>query len=116
MARYIDADAVISHMNARYDDLLDEYGRADHYASGYEEAIDLIEEAPTADVAEVKHGYSISKMHYSDEFICSECGLIMRDCCRYVIDEDADGDESCYGFEFRYCPHCGAKMDGGEVK
>ena len=70
-------------------------------------------QAPTADVEEVRHGESISEMHYSDEFVCSECGLIMRDCCRYEIDEDADGDESCYEFEFRYCPRCGVKMDGG---
>ena len=73
--------------------------------------VQKINEAPTADVDPVRHGKSISKMHYSDEFICSECGLIMRECCRYEIDEDADGDESCYGFEFKYCPRCGAKMD-----
>lgn len=74
--------------------------------------ITALKKLPTADVAPVRHGKSISKMHYSDEFICSECGLIMRECCRYEIDEDADGDESCYGFEFKYCPRCGAKMDG----
>jgi hypothetical protein len=79
---------------------------------GLNMAIKHIKRFPTADVVEVKHGKSISKLHYSDEFICSECGLIMRECCRYEIDEDADGDESCYGFEFKYCPNCGAKMDG----
>ena len=95
MARYIDADAVISHMDARYNDLLDEYGRADHYASGYEEAIDLIEEAPTADVAEVKHGeWRQVRCGDTPLYACSECGKN-----EYM--------------QLRYCPNCGAKMDGG---
>ena len=71
-----------------------------------------IENAPEEDVVEVMHGRNISKMHPVDEFICSECGLIMRDCSRYEIDEDADPpDENCYEFEFRYCPRCGVKID-----
>ena len=47
---------------------------------------------PTADVVEVRHGYWIDGKcgHYK---ICSECKQI------------AD-------FDFDYCPHCGAKMDG----
>lgn len=53
---------------------------------------------------------NVSDCHPVDEFICSNCNLIMRDCCRYEIDEDADGDESCFEFAFRYCPRCGAKV------
>ena len=68
-------------------------------------------EAPTADVVEVRHGKNITQKHPVDEFICSERGFITRECCRYKIDEDADGDESLLEFEFRYCPCCGAKMD-----
>lgn len=59
-----------------------------------------------------REGENITEMHPVDEFICSECGLIMRDCCRYEIDAD-DGDEICYEFAFRFCPRCGAKMKGG---
>ena len=70
-----------------------------------------IEDAPAEDVVEVRHGENISKNHPVDEFICSECRLIVRDCCRYEIDEDADGDESCYEFAFRFCPRCGVKID-----
>lgn len=54
--------------------------------------------------------FNDSKMHPSDEFICSNCGLILRENCRYEIDEDADGDESCYEFEIKYCPRCGRKI------
>ncbi len=53
---------------------------------------------------------NISDCHPVDEFICSNCNLIMRDCGRYEIDEDADGDESYLEFEFKYCPRCGAKV------
>lgn len=52
-----------------------------------------------------------SRCHPVDEFICSNCGFITRDCCRYEIDEDADPpDENCYEFEFKYCPRCGSKV------
>ncbi len=65
-----------------------------------------------ADFRKQSEGENITEMHPVDEFICSECGLIMRDCCRYEIDAD-DGDEICYEFAFRFCPRCGAKMKGG---
>ena len=58
-------------------------------------------------------GENISQMHPSDEFICEKCGLIIRDCCRYEIDED-DGDEICYEFPYQFCPRCGMKVKGGE--
>lgn len=98
MNRYIDAEALKQ-------DLI-------HNRSFYPAIVkSAIENAPTADVVEVRHGKNITKNHPVDEFICSECGLIMQDCCRYEIDEDADPpDENCYEFEFRYCPRCGVKI------
>ena len=62
-----------------------------------------------------REGENISQMHPSDEFICEKCGLIIRDCCRYEIDED-DGDEICYEFPYQFCPHCGMKVKGEEGK
>ena len=56
-------------------------------------------------------GENVSQMHPSDEFICEKCGLIIRECCRYEIDED-DGDEICYEFPYRFCPRCGMKVKG----
>lgn len=74
-------------------------------------AIDILEkQTPAADVVEVKHGENITKMYPTDEFICSECGLIMRDFEEILVDEE--NDECHYEFEFKYCPQCGAKMDG----
>ena len=52
-----------------------------------------------------------SKVHPVDEFICSKCGLILRDLCRYEVDEDAEPpDENCYEFEVKFCPRCGREV------
>lgn len=74
-------------------------------------AAELLDYIPAADVVEVRHGQNISKAHPVDEFVCSECGLIMRDLSEVRIDEENE-DECYYEFEFKYCPDCGAKMDG----
>ena len=63
-----------------------------------------------ADVVEVKHGENIGTLHPVDEFICSECGIVLEGWTKVVTDED-DG-EMFYEYEFKYCPNCGAKMDG----
>lgn len=70
----------------------------------------VIKNIPPADVAPVVHGKNITKRHPVDEFVCSECGIILFDYERLEIDED-DDDENCYEYEFRFCPNCGAKMD-----
>ena len=62
----------------------------------------LIEKQPTADVMEVKHGKWIWKELYGSiwsTLVCSEC-------------EESEGANK----NFDYCPHCGAKMDGGSNK
>ena len=57
--------------------------------------------------------YNASNQHPVDEFICSECGVIIRDCQRYEYDEDSD-DWSCYEFVYRYCPMCGKRIGDKE--
>lgn len=71
--------------------------------------VNMIEKLPPADVSEIKNCRNDSSIHPVDEFICSECGLIMRDLTEVKIDEDAN-DEAYYEFEFNYCPKCGAKI------
>ena len=54
------------------------------------------------DVEPVKHGHFRRLTFSGDIIICSECKMA------YNIFE-TNGAEN-----FNFCPHCGAKMDGGE--
>ena len=60
---------------------------------------DAMQTIPAADVAPVRHGRWINENFYTH---CSACGKMA------IYDK--------YGQEFEsdYCPHCGAKMDGGD--
>lgn len=64
---------------------------------------DIINEQPTADVQEVKHGEWFKPSNDpvdSKQWICSECkGLT----------ETAYYCGHCY---YNYCPNCGTRMDG----
>ncbi len=51
--RMIDADALMEELGARYALLVTEYGYRDHYASGFGEAVDKAEAAPTIDAVPV---------------------------------------------------------------
>lgn len=57
-------------------------------------------------------GENIGAVHPVDEFKCSVCGITLEGWTRVVTDED-DGELYYYEYEFKYCPHCGAKMKGG---
>lgn len=61
----------------------------------YQKALMEKNNAPTADGAEVKHGKWV-KVSWGDFDACSECGCSVE----YEL------------FKKRYCPNCGAKMDG----
>ena len=51
----------------------------------------------------LKHGYDTGECNI---FKCSVCG--------YGLDDIYEADEKNYPvWNFNYCPHCGAKMDGG---
>ena len=58
----------------------------------------IVEELPAADVAPVVHG----KWKPTEYPIMSEC----EDCSEC-------GYRTVYGHGFKFCPNCGAKMDGG---
>ena len=61
----------------------------------------ILREAPTIDVAPVRHGRWVSVSHKLVR-VCSVCN---RDEPYKFADIDAD--------VYDYCPNCGAKMDGG---
>lgn len=71
------------------------------YCAGWNGLIRLLEKAPTVDAVPVVHGRWALNKKYGD-YECSECG---------------QGDVKAMDFtnlKMRYCPNCGAKMDGAE--
>lgn len=101
MARYIDADNLINELSAA---CMPIYEKGITGILGDNSSIaDIINEQPTADVQEVKRGYWIPERD-SDEnnriqcFHCSVC----------------DDDFHYIGafVATKYCPNCGARMDG----
>ena len=89
MRRYIDVDALgIGKANRSIFE-------KPEFADGWNSAVEMIENAPTADVVEVKHGKWIkaSCSEKDGDAHCSECNhWDWSDC--------------------KYCSECGAKMDG----
>ena len=95
MDEYIERDAAIR-------DLLNDSPEQVGYSR--EDAADCIRYMDAADVATVRHAKVIDKIYDDHEVIkpwdykyyCSACKIPMRESW------------------FKYCPNCGAKMDGGE--
>lgn len=102
MARYIDAEAL---KLAPLDPL--HHGNA-AYAVGWNAALDMINDAPTCDVEPVRHGrWGISEYEYLD---CSVCGRSYYTGCSSSLEAIRFLAE---GRAYKGCPHCRAKMDGG---
>ena len=99
MAEYIDRKALgIGKCNP---DVFENKG----YAEGWNSAIEIIENAPAADVVEVKHGkwYRHDKKTHGDTcYHCSQCEKMPLTDCGMVWELTP------------YCPFCGVKMDGGK--
>lgn len=75
------------------------------YADGWNADVKNLKEAPAADVQEIKRGEWAKDD--SDGCYCSACGWYADYDYDYVTNNGlGNGD-------FNYCPHCGAKMDGG---
>lgn len=76
-------------------------GESGIIAEAFEDLANELEDFPTADVAPVRHGRWALNKKYGD-YECSECG---------------QGDVKAMDFtnlKMRYCPNCGARMDGAE--
>ena len=64
-----------------------------------------------ADVQEIKHGEWIETQEPLGwcDVDCAECSVCHES---WIMDEDSSIDD--YECMWHYCPHCGAKMDGGD--
>ena len=100
MAEYIEREALERSLNERLNRLFKLHGRHDHYVQGFDDCVGRVEEFPAADVAPVVHGeWIVCGDGDNVPWMCSHCGRTTAS--KYKI---------AYG---KYCPNCGAKMDGG---
>ena len=99
MAEYFEREATIKRIQEVYCVGCNSYNGVRCRACGIGDAIDMIEDAPAADVAPVVHG-----RWENGNPICPVCGENKF--------KDLDADIWC-DWKPDYCPNCGAKMDGG---
>ena len=107
MARYIDADILPKLFDEEYKKtrklIEDGETHLNNLAEGFSEAARVVTfvSLTTTDVQEVRHGRWISNElgGYKWAYYCSECGWV---------------DGYPFNDRHKYCPHCGAKMDGKE--
>ena len=96
--RLIDADALMAHLKARSDELMDE--KEPLLSGACMGAAGFVMQAPTIDAVEVVHGEWIEWDEDNNTWECSNCAEL------YTIMEGNIRDN-----KYNYCPNCGAKMD-----
>ena len=103
MSRYIDADKLYELIRTNDYRLATINGSIDYgmFTIGIKQAID---EIPTADVAEVKHG----EWELFED--CANAGVYCTVCHKKVYREYYANVKP----KSKYCPNCGARMDGGD--
>ena len=103
MAEYIEREATIKRIQEVYCVGCNSYNGVRCRACGTGDAIDMIEDAPAADVAPVVHGRwgQVKKWATKAKYRCSVCGREIMSAVKVNIEK------------YPYC-HCVAKMDGGD--
>lgn len=107
MARYIDKDLFLQDIKMRYCNNCARPNEIKCRACHIDDMLGEIEDALTADVVELKHGYWIDKPNGRYLHIASWCSVCGNK-------SGIGGIES--NRHKPYCPNCGAKMDGGKAE
>ena len=119
MDEFISREATIKRIKEVYCVGCNSYHGVRCRACGTGDAIDMIEDAPAADVAPVVHG------RWDDEHKCTVChNEAFYKISNIRPEYDYDWEENLVEtgdyiwdtewIETAYCPNCGAKMDGGD--
>lgn len=109
MTGYISKEAAIDKIMS----LKSESPAKSDWACGYDTAIaqafEYIQRVPVVDAQPVVVTENMAAV--SDEFVCRNCGIHLKDYTKVVLDVDNDGhiDEHHYDYEPKFCPECGAK-------
>lgn len=101
MAEYIERGALMQFPIRR-----DHYDRKNgnkHFINGIESVLEYAENLPAADVAPVVHGRWTFEPETGNTLSMTKCNV----CGWWTLDPSVDG-------VYKYCPNCGAIMDGGE--
>lgn len=101
MTEYIEREAISEEIRKYYYKNPPNFSYGEGFDRGLDRAQRAILDAPSADVAPVRHGRWIDKGEYA---VCTECGG--RSGTQY------DGVEPI-PLMTQFCPNCGAIMDGG---
>lgn len=102
MAEYIEREAVEKF-------IMDGLNNSDVYERFGHDAIKIIAEVhymPAADVAPVRHGRWLRSDDDWDSLTLIRCSICGEEWCFEMIDDVTL-------LNYKYCPNCGAKMDGG---
>lgn len=121
MVKYINADVLKDKMFNYYDCVNRNTGKGNYKGEtlmNYEVADmieDCIDNAPTADVREVKHGRWVLD-DGTDGWRCSECGHATNErILKWYQEINGDTCNICYqSAKPFYCSRCGAKMENVE--
>ena len=101
-AEYLDRSSLVARMEYYEGHTTEESG--EHYA--YSVALREIRNAPAADVAPVVHGKWLRGNDDWYGLTTIQCPICSEEWC-FEIDDDVSL------LNYKYCPNCGAKMDGG---
>lgn len=123
MTQYIEREALLAELEDEIDFVSPFYNaeQNQYFTMGLRCAYRDTQRFPAADVVEVRHGEWLED-EYNETTYCSECKEEALYNSTFELQFDYDWEENLVpcGYEehkeyirTKYCPYCGAKMDGG---